>query len=138
MIRRPPRSTLFPYTTLFRSLELHVEHGADDLDDATDVRRGRGLLGSFFGLGRHAHPFRASAPPTISASSWVICAWRARLKVRRSTSRMSPALSVAFFIAVRRAPCSPAAVSTSARYIWLFTYRGSRASRIASGDGLRM
>src|SRR3989441_9954555 len=27
MIRRPPRSTLFPYTTLFRSLgqELHVE-----------------------------------------------------------------------------------------------------------------
>src|SRR5436190_2959501 len=25
MIRRPPRSTLFPYTTLFRSVELH--HG---------------------------------------------------------------------------------------------------------------
>src|SRR2546430_7844243 len=24
MIRRPPRSTLFPYTTLFRSIELHV------------------------------------------------------------------------------------------------------------------
>src|SRR2546422_6542284 len=32
MIRRPPRSTLFPYTTLFRSPQLarqafHVEHG---------------------------------------------------------------------------------------------------------------
>src|SRR5688572_31469698 len=26
MIRRPPRSTLFPYTTLFRSLDL-VKHG---------------------------------------------------------------------------------------------------------------
>src|SRR2546427_13204610 len=25
MIRRPPRSTLFPYTTLFRSLAEHVE-----------------------------------------------------------------------------------------------------------------
>src|SRR3989454_4644867 len=25
MIRRPPRSTLFPYTTLFRSLELLLE-----------------------------------------------------------------------------------------------------------------
>src|SRR5688572_18452513 len=25
MIRRPPRSTLFPYTTLFRSTELHDE-----------------------------------------------------------------------------------------------------------------
>src|SRR2546430_3409258 len=24
MIRRPPRSTLFPYTTLFRSLSLHL------------------------------------------------------------------------------------------------------------------
>src|SRR5258707_10382181 len=26
MIRRPPRSTLFPYTTLFRSLAVHDEH----------------------------------------------------------------------------------------------------------------
>src|SRR3712207_7707609 len=25
MIRRPPRSTLFPYTTLFRSLDLWIE-----------------------------------------------------------------------------------------------------------------
>src|SRR2546426_2166181 len=28
MIRRPPRSTLFPYTTLFRSLHLHRRPGA--------------------------------------------------------------------------------------------------------------
>src|SRR2546426_4876447 len=27
MIRRPPRSTLFPYTTLFRSLECRVHRG---------------------------------------------------------------------------------------------------------------
>src|SRR5256885_9285845 len=26
MIRRPPRSTLFPYTTLFRSVELDLGH----------------------------------------------------------------------------------------------------------------
>src|SRR3712207_8432671 len=37
MIRRPPRSTLFPYTTLFRSeyvvgiLQVGTEDGADDL-----------------------------------------------------------------------------------------------------------
>src|SRR2546427_6890342 len=33
MIRRPPRSTLFPYTTLFRSLarEDRIEHFAHDL-----------------------------------------------------------------------------------------------------------
>src|SRR3989442_4186811 len=29
MIRRPPRSTLFPYTTLFRSLEAEVDFGED-------------------------------------------------------------------------------------------------------------
>src|ERR1039458_10730227 len=29
MIRRPPRSTLFPYTTLFRSLEIRCSHEAD-------------------------------------------------------------------------------------------------------------
>src|SRR3712207_7437425 len=38
MIRRPPRSTLFPYTTLFRS---RAEHGDDDLvageDDVLDA-----------------------------------------------------------------------------------------------------
>src|SRR3989449_8532102 len=31
MIRRPPRSTLFPYTTLFRS-HLHAARGGDDHD----------------------------------------------------------------------------------------------------------
>src|SRR5688572_32010872 len=31
MIRRPPRSTLFPYTTLFRSNQLFLpHHGGDD------------------------------------------------------------------------------------------------------------
>src|SRR5256885_6841587 len=50
MIRRPPRSTLFPYTTLFRSIERReprplqqqrqgrvnpgVQHGGDDGDEA--------------------------------------------------------------------------------------------------------
>src|SRR2546422_2191298 len=32
MIRRPPRSTLFPYTTLFRSLLLDGDRGGDPLD----------------------------------------------------------------------------------------------------------
>src|SRR3989454_870995 len=33
MIRRPPRSTLFPYTTLFRSLEQHCQRVRDLLHD---------------------------------------------------------------------------------------------------------
>src|SRR5256885_12815619 len=49
MIRRPPRSTLFPYTTLFRS----VRH------------RGRARLGAHFawgggGVGRRDHPRRSA------------------------------------------------------------------------------
>src|SRR3712207_7038620 len=50
MIRRPPRSTLFPYTTLFRSRahrvlsarrQLPVHGGARGLDGAADARAGR-------------------------------------------------------------------------------------------------
>src|SRR2546422_7695260 len=32
MIRRPPRSTLFPYTTLFRSPGLQVRRSSDQLE----------------------------------------------------------------------------------------------------------
>src|SRR2546422_7865364 len=39
MIRRPPRSTLFPYTTLFRSLLAGRRRGVRAVSDA---RRGRG------------------------------------------------------------------------------------------------
>src|SRR3712207_8595346 len=37
MIRRPPRSTLFPYTTLFRSLALHVVVGVVEVDVGADA-----------------------------------------------------------------------------------------------------
>src|SRR3712207_7822824 len=33
MIRRPPRSTLFPYTTLFRSSDERIEHRQVDAAD---------------------------------------------------------------------------------------------------------
>src|SRR5256885_7501979 len=36
MIRRPPRSTLFPYTTLFRSFPI-LEHGFDDDVDTVEI-----------------------------------------------------------------------------------------------------
>src|SRR5438876_12430439 len=35
MIRRPPRSTLFPYTTLFRSTNAHVVERATDIEVIT-------------------------------------------------------------------------------------------------------
>src|SRR3712207_8197545 len=51
MIRRPPRSTLFPYTTLFRSrldlaqyreLAAFAQFGSSDLDKATQQQLNRG------------------------------------------------------------------------------------------------
>src|SRR3712207_9189846 len=58
MIRRPPRSTLFPYTTLFRSA-VHVRHpvvGEEDGDRLTaelQLAEGVERLG---GGGRPQHP----------------------------------------------------------------------------------
>src|SRR3712207_7261787 len=49
MIRRPPRSTLFPYTTLFRSGPVPPE----------PARQARGLLGP---LGHRVGPVAAPAP----------------------------------------------------------------------------
>src|SRR3712207_8334399 len=46
MIRRPPRSTLFPYTTLFRSSDVGIQHLAvyvDDLDAAAEHLRRHGV-----------------------------------------------------------------------------------------------
>src|SRR2546421_3605018 len=50
MIRRPPRSTLFPYTTLFRSISRSVPHramfwrrGRADRDGGRRSRRPRGI-----------------------------------------------------------------------------------------------
>src|SRR3712207_6861059 len=47
MIRRPPRSTLFPYTTLFRSLlaDRELARALYAGDDTTDVDAFRGLDG---------------------------------------------------------------------------------------------
>src|SRR5436305_6268615 len=42
MIRPPPRSTLFPYTTLFRSDEQRVGDAADRVEGDVAIRVGRG------------------------------------------------------------------------------------------------
>src|SRR5260370_31178492 len=54
MIRRPPRSTLFPYTTLFRSYRIVLAHPSEDVAGrqlaARDIqhvaRHPAGLLGA--------------------------------------------------------------------------------------------
>src|SRR3712207_8299852 len=45
MIRRPPRSTLFPYTTLFRSdFDEGIQGGLEQLRVAQTAQRHRGLV----------------------------------------------------------------------------------------------
>src|SRR2546430_7694175 len=39
MIRRPPRSTLFPYTTLFRSLAAHIASGPRPPKEVREIGR---------------------------------------------------------------------------------------------------
>src|SRR2546427_8315413 len=61
MIRRPPRSTLFPYTTLFRSVEafhLAAEHRAarDDGDEQARPLHVDAELGAAVHLGRRIEP----------------------------------------------------------------------------------
>src|SRR3712207_8682944 len=59
MIRRPPRSTLFPYTTLFRSENRPVEVSFEEADEAVGLRKASSREGtprivSIAGLDRSA------------------------------------------------------------------------------------
>src|SRR2546430_7123168 len=53
MIRRPPRSTLFPYTTLFRSSVPRGE-GRTVRSKSLD-HRDHGYAGHLYGVARHRH-----------------------------------------------------------------------------------
>src|SRR5690348_17541953 len=51
MLRRPPRSTLFPYTTLFRSWRRWIQHGCraradEDGRNSLPAAKGRASIGA--------------------------------------------------------------------------------------------
>src|SRR5256885_16660449 len=68
MIRRPPRSTLFPYTTLFRSVFIIACSNVANLILARTVRR-EGELGIRAALGASTSALRR----TLLAESLVLC-----------------------------------------------------------------
>src|SRR4029077_15242027 len=119
------------------SRELNVHDRADDPGNAAS-ELALGLAGGgcvFCGCGHddaHLLPLIVSAsalaPPTISLISCVISACLALLASLVSASSSSLALSVADFIARRRAAISAAAESSSAWKIRLSTYHGNSAS----------
>src|SRR3712207_7901329 len=75
MIRRPPRSTLFPYTTLFRSLRVQEPGREDEGGGGERAENGRGQRRSdqsgllkLRGLGRRAALARATRTSCPSGS----------------------------------------------------------------------
>src|SRR3712207_7435284 len=82
MIRRPPRSTLFPYTTLFRSAE--GERTAVVGDDLLQLRpdQVRGALGelrgdvpdlALHGLGRGDQPRSEEHTSELQSRQYLVC-----------------------------------------------------------------
>src|SRR5256885_9747654 len=60
MIRRPPRSTLFPYTPLFRSIPVAAVHAAahviaDAANPGREFNAGQVNISKQFHAGEHAH-----------------------------------------------------------------------------------
>src|SRR3712207_7440273 len=82
MIRRPPRSTLFPYTTLFRSLvspaDLELLRITDDVGEATE---------EIFGFFRNYHSMRYVDPRLVI-----------RLRDRKSTRLNSSHANISYAV----------------------------------------
>ena len=78
---------------------------------------------------------RAAAPPMISLSSEVICVSRARLYFIESVSIISPAFSVAPFIATIRKICSLTAASRKHLNSRALNAAGTICSRISPAEG---
>src|SRR3989442_3991816 len=68
MIRRPPRSTLFPYTTLFRSLEVSVTGEPSQLHPGQEI--GQIVLHGFSQISTQALRFCENPWRTICPISW--------------------------------------------------------------------
>src|SRR2546430_13703303 len=81
MIRRPPRSTLFPYTTLFRSPGDHRSLGAGG---AAHAERGPDRLGHF-----QRRDLQFSRPEEGSGSAWSRVSLPDRYRSARSEEHTS-------------------------------------------------
>src|SRR3712207_7160485 len=94
MIRRPPRSTLFPYTTLFRSVDRHAqrrEH-ADDSDKDRENDEAERTLQRNSDDGDHSGSF-PSAPRSeehtseLQSRQYLVCRLLLEKKKEKAYSR---------------------------------------------------
>src|SRR2546425_9489834 len=81
MIRRPPRSTLFPYTTLFRSRELCVGAARFDIGHARQERAG--------GTGDRATRRSEEHTSELQSLAYLVCRLLLEKKKKDSASRDS-------------------------------------------------
>src|SRR3712207_8646733 len=86
MIRRPPRSTLFPYTTLFRSRRHRPGHRAADVVVVAERLHERDDPGRAVDLGEDRHGDRKSTRLNSShanISYAVFCLKKKKKKIKR-------------------------------------------------------
>src|SRR3712207_7788257 len=88
MIRRPPRSTLFPYTTLFRSASFAGRY-------ARLGAQSQGTCGKCHGLGRHQD---AIAPGRLAVPQTQAPVARQRLQDRKSTRLNSSHANISYAV----------------------------------------
>src|SRR3989442_10385759 len=90
MIRRPPRSTLFPYTTLFRSHQQAVDAGAEDGRVARDVRGDDGTAGR--------HRLDDHDPEALASKRWRALDVCAGERDRKSTRLNSSHVRISYAV----------------------------------------
>src|SRR3712207_8871896 len=95
MIRRPPRSTLFPYTTLFRSADLHaglLPHQVVVHRGGHQQRRDRGALLVAVAIGQHDDPRSEEHTSELQSRQYLVC--RLLLEKKKSVNNYHPHSSV--------------------------------------------
>src|SRR5437868_7995403 len=92
MIRRPPRSTLFPYTTLFRST-IHHAHAA--------------VTCAALAAGKHVHSEKRSEEHTSELQSRFDLVCRLLLEKKKISANAAPLVTPMKKIGIRNRPLPP-------------------------------
>src|SRR2546430_13752319 len=96
MIRRPPRSTLFPYTTLFRSADFlrGIEHGGGEGGLAALLGKDRGYLRLTRVVVERLHVRSEEHTSELQSQSNLVCRLLLEKKRDRRRPRVDPARSI--------------------------------------------
>src|SRR3712207_8698583 len=91
MIRRPPRSTLFPYTTLFRSFPVRGYQGQVNLHWGS----GTGAADIF---DRPGTPIDAMRGGIVTSAGWQAAGWHVHIRDRKSTRLNSSHANISYAV----------------------------------------